>query len=219
MTDAIVGVLSPQEGISLGLKILAVIGGATLGGLLVGALGGLLARSLTTRPLPVWSRRTLRLLGAVAAGWLVAFFVFRGQGGWGFGGPGGGSEGGETANKDRSSDKDDRSTQTKDEKKASEKNPPKEDLVVVEILGEATLKELGKFRTDVYQGFRIKGEQKNLYTKVDLVEELRKRRKRMPGLKVQLKSYTGSPVSSLNDVPALRKWLDDEEMLVKEQPK
>jgi len=78
MTGMIVGVLSPQDGISLGLKVLAVIGGAALGGLFVGALAGLLVRSLTSRPLPVWARRTLQVLGAVAAGWLVVYFVFRG---------------------------------------------------------------------------------------------------------------------------------------------
>jgi len=70
----------------------------------------------------------------------------------------------------------------------------------------------------VYRGFRIRGEQK-LYTKEELVDELRKRRKQTPGLKVQLKSYADSPVSSLNDVPALRKWLADEEMLIKEKPR
>src|SRR5947209_3647440 len=167
MTVTIVGVLSPQDGISLGLKVLAVIGGAALGGLLIGALSGLLVRSLTTRPMPVWGKRTLRLVGAVGAGWLVAFFVFRGgPGGWGFGGggPGGGSS--EDTKKSEKEDEKKSEKERGDEKK-SEKTSQTEKLVLVEILGEATLKELGEFTADVYRGFRIRGEKK-LYTKDEL---------------------------------------------------
>src|SRR4051794_23306288 len=121
MTEVAFAVMTPSEGMSLALKVLAVIGGAAVGGLLIGALGGTFVRLLTTRQMPVWGKRTLRVVGGVATGWLVAFLIFHsGSGGWGFGGPGGISEG--------SANSEDKKT---DEKKEEDKKDIKKDDKVV----------------------------------------------------------------------------------------
>ena len=68
--------------------ILAVAGGAALGGLGVGLLAQMFARLLTLKPVPPLGLRVLRLLGAVAAGWAAYLLVF-GTGQFGFGRGGG----------------------------------------------------------------------------------------------------------------------------------
>src|SRR5690349_3859821 len=74
------------------VKILAVVGGGVLGGLAMGLLAQLLTRAFTTKKLPPWPVFTVRLLGGVICGWLVALWLFGGggagiggTGGWGFG--------------------------------------------------------------------------------------------------------------------------------------
>jgi hypothetical protein len=84
------------------LRILAVVGGAALGGFAVGLITQGLSRMLTTRPVPRVPLLIVRLLGAIVCGWVVFLLVFGGGlgglgggGGWslfgGGGGPGGGS--------------------------------------------------------------------------------------------------------------------------------
>jgi len=84
------------------LRILAVVGGAAIGGFAVGLVTQGLSRLLTTRPVPRMPLLIVRLLGAVVCGWVVFLLVFGGGlgglgggGGWslfgGGGGPGGGS--------------------------------------------------------------------------------------------------------------------------------
>jgi hypothetical protein len=83
------------------LRVLAVVGGAAVGGFGAGLITQGLSRLLTTRPVPRVPLLIIRLLGAVVCGWLVFLLVFGGGlgglgggGGWslfGGGGPGGGS--------------------------------------------------------------------------------------------------------------------------------
>jgi hypothetical protein len=67
------------------VSILAVAGAAFLGGLGVGFLTQLLARSLTAKPLPRSALQLVRLLGALACGILVAMLLFGPGGGGGAG--------------------------------------------------------------------------------------------------------------------------------------
>src|SRR5262245_7662100 len=78
----------PDIGMLL-LKWLAVIGGAALGGLLSGLLLQLLGRALFHRAIPKPALKLVRLLGAVALGLLVWFWVFGAGGMGGLGGSGG----------------------------------------------------------------------------------------------------------------------------------
>ena len=76
MTGVTLWALAPAEGMNVVLKVLAVIGGAALGGVLIGALGNVLVRLTSTRKMPAWGTRTLRVVGGVASGWLVWILVF-----------------------------------------------------------------------------------------------------------------------------------------------
>src|SRR5207245_56874 len=69
-------------------KGLAILGGAAFGAFLIGAIGQFATRLLTSKKLPVWGVRTLRLLGGVVGGWLIALWVLS-SGGSGPGGSGG----------------------------------------------------------------------------------------------------------------------------------
>jgi len=84
------------------VSILAVAGGGALGGLLVGWITQIGARSLTTRPMPRGPLNIVRLLGAIAAGWLVALLLLPALGpGLGPGkGPGPGGDGTEPSGKE-----------------------------------------------------------------------------------------------------------------------
>jgi len=207
MTNVTLWAVGPQEGMGIVLKVLAVIGGAVLGGLLIGALGNLLVRAMTTRKMPVWGTRTVRLVGAVATGWLVALLVF-GGGGSGIGGSGGGLFGGKR-------DDDTKKEEKKDSgKKDGEKEVPVEPKVVrVEVLGEKTLKLLKQSTQGAYRGFRIEDDkEKRLFDIDGLQKELRARKEKVPGLKVTLVFYKDSPDKDLNEVPQLETWLRDEKM-------
>src|SRR6202158_11615 len=71
------------------LRILAVAGGAAVGGFGTGFLSQIVARLTVTRPLPRPAVNVLRVLGAIVLGSLVGMWVFRsGGGGFGFGGGG-----------------------------------------------------------------------------------------------------------------------------------
>jgi hypothetical protein len=72
------------------LKILAVVGAAALGALVVGFVVRLAARAVSTREVPRPVMTTLRILGAVAAGLAVWLWVFSPAGPEGWGGGGGG---------------------------------------------------------------------------------------------------------------------------------
>jgi hypothetical protein len=82
------------------LRILAVAGGAAVGGVGIGLITQGLSRLLTTRPIPRVPLRIVRILGAIVCGWIVALLLFGGGlgglgggGGWSFGGSGGGGTG------------------------------------------------------------------------------------------------------------------------------
>src|SRR5436305_1007491 len=71
------------------LKVLAVVGGAAVGALVVGLLVQLAARALSRREVPPWALTFVRLLGAVAAGLAVWLLAFGPPGAGGLGGGGG----------------------------------------------------------------------------------------------------------------------------------
>ncbi len=76
------------------LKVLAVAGGALLGGLGAGFGSQGLAKMLYGGKLPKQVQTIFQIAGGVVAAWLVAFLVFWGMGGGGGGGTGtGGGEG------------------------------------------------------------------------------------------------------------------------------
>lgn len=76
---------------------LAVFGGIALGAYLSVFLANLLYKRISKKPIPNWSRFSLRTLGGFAGGWIVFIYLFSG-GGDGIGGPGGTSNGSNNSN-------------------------------------------------------------------------------------------------------------------------
>jgi len=87
MTPALFALdLPPNEIGTWVVRILAIAGGGAIGGLLVGWLTQVICRLLTTKAVPRGPLNIVRLLGAIAAGWLVALLMVPGLGGLGGGG-------------------------------------------------------------------------------------------------------------------------------------
>src|SRR5262249_18778453 len=83
-------------------KTLVVLGGAVVGGFLIGWLLQFLVRTVSAQKVPRRILWVIRLLGAVTTGWLILLIL--GGGGWGWGGGGGtgvgsGSGGNQSATK------------------------------------------------------------------------------------------------------------------------
>jgi len=209
---AAVWAVTSQEVVGLSWKILAIVGGAAVGAFLAGMLGKLGTRMLTTKPMPLWGVRVLRLFGGVAAGWLIALWVLSG-GGWGIGGPGGPGIGANGEDPSANNKK------TEDAKKSESDKPPKEEVVVIEVLGDNTLKQLGRANSSPYEGYRIQGEEK-LYTLKKLRDELLTRRKQYPGLKVRdpFELNDDSPPPSHPDVTSLKDELKKHNLLQEKPP-
>lgn len=194
------------EKVLLAEKILAVIGGAVMGGLVVGVLAQLLARAFTTQKLPRWPLLTVRLLGAVIGGWLVALWVLGGggaglggAGGWGLGsGPGKGE--GEKAVEV--------SKQDGEGKKNGETRTPADETMRIEVLGRATVSESDIqaerwYRIDTDEGSR-------LLTFAEVKEAIKTRQQQQPPLRrLELVLYNNSPAKDVAVVSQLRTWASE----------
>jgi hypothetical protein len=123
-------------------RILAVVGGAAIGGLFFGFLAQVLVRLLTAQKLPRIPLNIIRLLGAILSGWLVALVVL-GGGGSGFGGPGGPGVGGDTgASKDKPPETNGKEKETPREKDQGKDG--KRGSLQVEVLGNEPLKKIAR---------------------------------------------------------------------------
>jgi hypothetical protein len=183
-------------------KILAVFGAAVLGGLLLGYFTQVLVRLVSLQKMPRWARNVVRLLGAVATGWLVALWLFGGggpgvggTGGWGFGS--GTGQGTSTAKAPEGGPPTSR---------PSPNVPPAENTAQVEVLGPDALERLpGKPDARHCYRVEVKGEPQ-LMTLPEVMDFLRGRLKEEPPLRqVRIVLYKDSPAK---DVPLVRKLID-----------
>jgi hypothetical protein len=195
------------EKIVLAEKILAVVGGGVMGGLVVGLLAQLLARAFTTQRLARWPLLTVRLLGAVIGGWLVALWVlggggpgFGGQGGWGLGsGPGQGEREKtvEIGKNDNDGHKNERVQET-----------PAGETLRIEVLGSAALPEADVraerwYRLETAEGPR-------LLTFAEVKEAIKSRQEKSPPLRrIEMVLYKDSPDERVPLVSRLRTWAGD----------
>jgi hypothetical protein len=190
------------------VRILAVAGAAALGGVLLGLLTQLLVRAMTTRKLPPWPLNTVRVLGAVAAGWLVALWLF-GGGGPGIGGLGGfglGSGSGRGEGDKKPAEKD------KDGKGAGNGSPvPADESLRVEVLGDPALKRIAGDGFDARHSYRIAGAGGGkLLTLAEVKDTVKQRQRQSPPLRrLELVLYTDSPEKKVGRVEDLKTWADD----------
>jgi hypothetical protein len=195
------------EKLLLAEKILAVVGGAVMGGLVVGLLTQLLTRAFTTQKLPRWPLLTVRLLGAVIGGWLVALWVlggggagFGGAGGWGLGSGPGQGEGEKTVEVGKKN--------SEGKKNGGEAKTLAGETMRIEVLGRATLSEAdiqaGRwYRIDTDEGSR-------LLTFKEVQETIKNRQKEQPPLRrIEMVLYKDSPDEHVPLVSQLRMWASD----------
>jgi hypothetical protein len=187
------------------VKILAVVGGGVVGGLGLGLLAQLLARAFTTKKLPPWPVLTVRLLGGIICGWLVALWLFGGggpgiggMGGWGFGSGSGKGDGEKTA---------------MDTKKEGNGEKSKDGMVIpdaeklsIEVLSKHVLEKLG---TDESHCYRVKLDDHQRPMTIQEVKHLiKERQERQPPLRrIEIVLYKDDSPTEANDVVrSLKDW-------------
>jgi hypothetical protein len=183
------------ELVPLLVRLLAVAGGAAFGWMAISVLVGVIRRFLGVRSVPGAPLLVARVLGAVAAGWVVWLLVF-GFGGSGIGGPGGPSVGGATGSGKASSQDQIRQTQRL--------GPDQVNSLTVVMLGGHRVKE------DRY--YQIWGEtEARSFT--DLKELVRKRQ--MSGLQaITIVIYADSVARNHTAVTSLHDWAREHDLKV-----
>lgn len=209
----------------LPVKLLAVIGAFTLGGLLGGWAVSLTAKFAFNQRVPNWLAWTMRLLIGFVAGW-VAWLCLFGNGGGGFGGSGwglGGGGDGTSKDKDRPAEK-----STKDAKKPDPDETPKPkepdpkekkdgpgvgsgETIRVEVLGDGPLGKLaGEAKVNLEKRYRLADSPTTLRTFGEIKGLILERRSQTPPLgKLIVIIYSDSPDRSSSPVKRLVDWAKD----------
>jgi hypothetical protein len=195
------------------VRCLAVAGAAALGGVLLGLLTQLVVKALTMQKVSRWPLNTVRVLGAVASGWLVALWLFGGggpgiggSGGWGFGS---GSGRGDADKKAVEKDKDgtDKGGRGKDNTPV-----PADESLRVEVLGDpALMRTAGGGNFDPARCYRIVGAGGGkLLTLAEVKDAVKQRQQQSPPLwRLVLVLYLDSPTEPAGRVADLKTWADD----------
>jgi hypothetical protein len=194
------------------VRCLAVAGAAAVGGVLLGLLCQLIVKATTTRKLPPWPLNTIRILGAVASGWLVALWLFGGggpgiggAGGWGFGSGSGRGEG------DKKVAEKDQGGQEKGGQARDNTQVPAGESLRVEVLGDPDLRRIaGGGNFDPARCYRTQGEGKgDLQTLDEVKNVIRQRRKQArPLRRLVLVLYNDSPTEQAGRVQDLKAWAE-----------
>ncbi len=186
--------------------VLAVLGGAVLGGWFAGwALGSIQHHYFKDQKIPGYAFWAVRSLSFLFFGLLTFLLLYGTLPGWGFGGGGPVADGG---GKD---------TPVKEGKKPPPKEGTKETpgkvgtgTMRIEVLGDEPLVKINKGGTlDQNKRYRVaRGEAPMTFEALQKV--VRSRREGKDGLKkVEIVLYTDSPIAGLPQVADLRAWLRD----------
>lgn len=174
-------------------KLLAILGGATVGAFVLGYLVRVFLTMLTGRQLPRWGHKIVQLGGAILFGTLTALWVY-GGGGDGVGGPGGNAMGSGS----------DEAIVHKDVKdpKPVDKKPTESDHIAIEILGPHVTGDDSRLFHQVGE------DRRTFYTEAEIKEKVRKRKEAKPPLKtVIVILYADSPDEMAGPPRLLKAWL------------
>lgn len=203
--------VTPPDAPGLALRILAIFGGVLLGAFAAGFISRVATKLLTTRSMPLWGVRFMRLLGGVGGGVLVWFFVFGDGSGFGFGGSGGGSGKDKGSDKGPTDEKKDKPPEVKPPKKDDDKGNEKKNVVRVAILGGPLKKLQGTDSPDPKRCYLIEGEQPLEVHDIKSIQNvIREKRKQEADLKVILVLYKDSPEQNHPLAQMLFKYLAGE---------
>jgi hypothetical protein len=189
-------------------KVLAVLASALLGGFLVGLLLQVLVKAVSGQKVPRRILQVMRLLGAVAAGLLVAALL-GGGGGWGWGRGSGGLGG-----KDQGTGSNKPATQRSIDKEGGGEVGP---VLRVEVLTNQTAKQLGGEEAVAAGKFYhvLKTDEKALLTLDELKQEIRKRASGKPPLKrLDVVEGPDNPIRELPRVADLANWAREQGLTV-----
>jgi hypothetical protein len=192
------------------VKGLAVLGGAALGGLLAGLLVQLVVRLTTTKSMPRLPLQIIRVLGAIAAGFVVYLFLF-GPGGGGFGGPGGWGLGGGNGGNGTATGRSTEQGPSTDRAASTGKSEPPSDTAKSRPTEGSTV------RVELLSGGRVRGERwyrvegrAEPLTLAELRDALRAQLKATPPLeKIVIVIYKDSPDVSTFPVRELKELAAD----------
>lgn len=195
------------------LKVLAVLGGVSVGGVGAGLLLRGLARLLTRKPVPQPALRLVQGLGAVALGIGVWLWVY-GQGGGGFGwggrfGAGGAGQGkGEGEGKNAQTVAVTPSTAKETPAPPSKTEPPGAVLLRIEMLGGQRVQE--------QRFYRLVGDlqPRSLAELRQAVEERRKDAQKPPVKGIEIIIYEDSVAKDHPAVRDLEQWAREHELIV-----
>jgi hypothetical protein len=186
------------------VRCLAVAGAAALGGVLLGLLTQLIVKATTTRKLPPWPLNTVRVLGAVASGWLVALWLFGG------GGPGIGGSGGFGLGSGTGRGEGDKTPAEKDKggKGTGAGEVSADESLRIEVLGNDDLRRIAGAGFDERRYYRIEGTG-TLLTLEEVKKAVKDRQQRSPPLRrLVLVLYLDSPTEQGGRVADLKAWAD-----------
>jgi hypothetical protein len=172
-------------------RLLAIVGGAAIGGFGLAWLVQMAVRGWTRQEVPRWAVMTLRVGGGVVAGWLVALMLYHGSGS---GGGGGGwfGLGGDGDKKNEESAKD------------KEKTPKDSDVTQSVLTMEIEVLGTGDESPRRYR-IRKKENDGPLLTRQEAVDAVKKRAAQEPTLKsVVIRLYEDSPAPDNAWVEQLR---------------
>jgi hypothetical protein len=198
-----------STGLDLLGRVLAVVGGAAVGGFGVGLVLQVLVKLTTAQRLPRWALHLVRLLGAVAAGLFVALWMF-GTGGGGFGwgrGPGTGSGTG-TSSESASPATAARQPEGPTNRARHEGPILRIDVLDQKTVGEERFKERRLFQVEGQPGFLTPKELENY------VESLKKENPKLEILEFRLVS-TDSPARDAPLMKSVQRWGEERQFTIR----
>jgi hypothetical protein len=175
--------------------VLAIVGGAALGGLLTGFVVRMIVKATTAQNMPRGLQNLFRVLGGVIAGWVVALFVL-GTGGGGAGEGPGEKDKGTFVSKDTPAQKD----QTR--------GPERRGTLSVEVLNNEEIQAaLGEQALDSGRYYRIKGtDSKDLLTLDEVKDKIKE--EKPPLKRLNVVTGPGRPGRQVPRVNELASWAD-----------
>ncbi len=210
----------PSESLAFVVKLLAIVGGAVVGGFFVGWFMRSLVMMTTGQRLPALLHWTCRSVGGLICGWLMYLFVFS-SGNGGLGGSGGLGTGGSSGNPDKTD------TTTAHPSTANPKTTglgvtESGDAVTIEVLGEDDIKRIDPDRFkkgELDHCYRLFDGDRRLLTLDQIKEAIEGRQQRSPPLqRIILIRYKDTPGVVQDPVANIKNWAEQLPVLVDGRP-
>lgn len=188
---------------------LAVFGGIALGAYLSVFLANLLYKRISKKPIPNWSRFSLRTLGGLAGGWIVFIYLFSG-GGDGIGGPGGTSNGSNNSNSSAS----EVAKSPTDKDNQLKKNDPSKVVINLRVLTDESAKKMmqGNYQPKKY--YHLSDKSDELFDIESLLSHLNSTLQTSKIERIDFVIGVDDPDRDTNRVRLVRNWAEANKVAV-----